>query len=348
MIYMAPRPAALQPAADPSKIIASDTLLKDYLKANGVDKTIAMIKSTPGDCHQRSHKVGRLNYELQGNKAFSVLNSECMSGYTHGVTEAFFSEHGTENLTQSLRLICPSRSPGFYAFQCFHGVGHGLMAFNDYDLPASLKDCDRLPPITLNRESCYSGVFMENVVGAISIDQAKAAGPTAEYHASSWLNNDPLYPCDAVDDKYKNTCYGFQTSRMLQVMGTDFQKVAAACGRIQPQYQSNCFSSMGRDISSTYIDDYSSMEQACNYISASAPNLRLQCIYGLAQNKLWDKSQQDDALALCKALQSAAYKEMCYTTLATRAGEIITTHEESKKFCAKYEPKYAQICTAKK
>ena len=98
---------------------------------------------------------------MRGGEAFKVLNSECMSGYTHGVTEAFFREHGTENITDNLQVICNNETNNFVAHQCYHGIGHGLMAFYDYDMPQALKGCEDLPT---HRESCYSGVFMENVV----------------------------------------------------------------------------------------------------------------------------------------------------------------------------------------
>ncbi len=339
-------PAAAKLPPDEARIATDDTLLKQYIEAYGAEKTIAYMKTLPVDCHQRVHKVGRFNYELRGNAAFKVLDSECMSGYTHGVTEAFFHKNGTENLSKSLELICDGKLTGFYAHQCYHGVGHGLMAFSDYDLPAALKDCDKLPQIATSKESCYSGAFMENVVGAISVEKAKSQ-PDSDFHTSSWLNDDPLFPCNsiAVNERYKNACYTFQTSRMVQVVGFDFAKVTAACLKAEAQYQYTCFSSMGRDVSSSNRNDYAAIEIACHHTNDA--NLNLSCINGASQDKFWHESQQDDALGMCKAMQRPEAKENCYRTLSDRGREIITTREGSKQFCAKYEAEYAGLCIEK-
>lgn len=334
-----------KPPVDDTRIGTDDEVLKQYIKAYGADKTIAQIKTLPVDCHQRVHKVGRFNYELQGSKAFTTINSECMSGYTHGVTEAFFQEHGTENLAANLELICQGQQSGFYAHQCFHGVGHGLMAYNDYDLPAALQACDTLPPTGSTIESCYTGVFMENVVGAIGVDEAKAAQNAQDFHTSSWLSSDPLFPCNAVEVKYKNACYVFQTSRMIQIPDFDYRKVASSCGSIEPEYQSVCFLSMGRDVSNSLGSNYAEIEATCSY--SENPEYQMSCIGGASQDKFWHESEQDDALGMCKAMQSRGAKQTCYGTISLRGSEIIATHEGSQAFCAKFEPEYQQSCSIK-
>lgn len=326
-------------------IISDDALLKRYIKAYGPVQAITLIKSIPGaDCHQRSHKIGRLNYEVVGSKAFKVSNSECQSGYTHGVTEAYFREHGTNNLSHNLTLICQDEQNGFYAHQCFHGIGHGLMAFYDYDMPRALKSCDDLQDRPqINKDSCYLGVFMENIVGAIGVDEAKKSTAT-DYHVSSYLNSDPLFPCNSLDERYKSTCYYFQSSRMLQVLGADFQKIAENCEKIDQSYQSNCFSSTGRDASFSFGSDYAGIERACGY--ANNETFQLSCIAGASQDKFWDQTEEDKALAMCRGLVAAAYKQRCYSMLAERARDIVAKPNDRKNFCAKYESDYVSACTA--
>lgn len=331
-------------ARDDRRIASEDAILRDYIKLYGAEGAIMAIKALPGvDCHQRVHKVGRMAYELTNTEAFKVLNSECMSGYTHGVTEAFFHEKGTENLNNNVALICNNEQNGFYAHQCYHGIGHGLMAYTDYSLLDALKMCDTLPPRSTNRESCYSGAFMENVVGAIAVDVAKSNTSPGDFHVSSYLSNDPLYPCNAVDIKYKNTCYFFQSSRMIQIFGQDFKKVTTACESVEAIYQSTCFMSAGRDISNSYGTDYSQIELMCSHTKMDY--LRASCIAGAAQDKFWHESEQDDALALCKVL-SVTFKPRCYSELSSRAQDIISSQEGLQIFCDKYEPGYSFTCSA--
>jgi hypothetical protein len=42
---------------------------------------------------------------------------------------------------------------------CYHGLGHGIMARADYDLPRALKMCDKLIFLSA-QQSCWQGVFM--------------------------------------------------------------------------------------------------------------------------------------------------------------------------------------------
>lgn len=326
-----------------SRITTDDELLREYIKVHGPEKAIGLIKSVPSvDCHQRVHKVGRFNYDLANTKAFSTLNSECMSGYTHGATEGFFTEHGTDNLDQNLRIICPDGQNGFYAHQCYHGVGHGLMAYTDYELPEALELCDLLPEHLTSYESCYSGVYMENVVGAIALDEAKQTTDLTQTHVTSYLNDDPLFPCNVVKEKYKNACYIFQTSRMIVLFQYDFQKVASACQTVEQKYVFNCFLSMGRDVSNMAGSGYAQIETGCNYPTDQF--WQHTCIAGATQDRFWDKTEQDDAIGLCKALRREDFKAKCYDELTGRARDIVSDSNDKKTFCGKYEHAYKERC----
>lgn len=334
-----------QIVSDEYNIFSDKAKLKKYLEKHGVDETIAKIKASPVDCHQYSHQIGHLNFELIGEKAFSISNSNCMSGYTHGVTEAFFKEHGTDNLAGSINLICRNQVNDFYAHQCFHGIGHGLMAYNDYDLPEALKGCDTLPEIFTSKESCYTGVFMENVVGALEVEEVKNLKDATNYHSSEWLSKDPLFPCNSskIAKKYKSSCYNFQTSRMIVIFGNKYNKVAASCAKIQNIYQETCFLSMGRDVGSTYDNDSEKIETNCSY--AKPNTAALSCIEGASQNSFWHESEQDNAIALCKNLKIVGYKKRCYSIISVRARDVIENENDISKFCGKFESRYKELCT---
>ncbi len=321
-----------------ASIATDDSALRKYIVKHGPEAAIQVIKTTPVDCHQRAHKVGRMTFQLRNNDAFKVMDSNCQSGYIHGMIEAFFDKNGTDNLQQHLALICKGVTNEFIAHQCYHGVGHGLMAFTDYDIPATLKDCDLLPT---HQQSCYSGAFMENVVGAIASDQAKSH-PTA-MHFSNYLSNDPLYPCNAVEEKYANACYFYQSSRMLQIFGPDFGKIAAGCSSIpNANYQASCFGSMGRDVSNTYGDDYAAISTACSEPAIVSAANRLFCIDGAAQDRFWDVSEQKQAVSFCAALEEVDYKSHCYATIVGRARYLM---KDIAGFCSALEPAYAKSCS---
>ena len=244
------------------------------------------------DCHNRAHEMGRRAYELLGGDSFKNCGIECHSGCRHGATEAFFVANGTSDLVKSMDLLCGSeRSSQFHMHQCVHGVGHGLLAWFDYVLLDALKACDEINH-SFHRSSCYSGVFMENIVGGITQSDRGDL-----YHYTEFLNDDPHYPCNAVSDKYQGQCYWLQTDRMLRLFGGDVVAVGVACADAPEQFQFSCFQSMGRTISGHFSLDPVKSFEVCSTVSNE--NNRSWCFSGSLSNLMWDETQADNAIAFC-------------------------------------------------
>ena len=77
----------------------------------------------------------------------------CWSGYYHGILERAFAGVSEEELPAVSRRLCSSdqvRRSDFVAYQCVHGLGHGLMIYTNYDMPLVARDVrralDRLGP----------------------------------------------------------------------------------------------------------------------------------------------------------------------------------------------------------
>ena len=314
-------------------IFHDDGALYSYVRKYGAAKTIQYLhelQSDFGDCHSTAHSAGRFAYEVFESQAFQTCSAECHSGCYHGATEAYFRDHGTANLADDLAIICSSSLNPFFSHQCFHGVGHGLMAFSDYELFEALTNCDLL---TEGVESCYSGVYMENVVGGLS--------PTIG-HFTDYLSDDPHFPCNIVPDKYKNACYFYQTSRMVQLFGGDFSKVAGACADADERYQQACFESMGRDVGGMNLDNNVEAISDCQTIPAGDP--RIWCLNGAVQNTFWDPAGQDVALDFCSRLDVPSEKQSCFDTIFQRAPLVIEAEADLEAFCLMADEDYQGVC----
>jgi plastocyanin len=314
-------------------IFQDDAALYSYVRKYGPGETIKYLyelQAQFGDCHQAAHSAGRFAFEIFDEKAFQTCSAECHSGCYHGATESYFRVHGTANLAEDLAVICGSEQNPFLSHQCYHGVGHGLMAFADYELFEALANCDLLPQ---GQESCYTGVYMENVVGGLA--------PTVG-HFTDYLSDDPHFPCNVVDEKYKPSCYFYQTSRMVQLFNYDFGLVAEACGEIDLSLQQNCFESMGRDVGGVHFTDNPGAILDCG--SAPAGDPRIWCLNGAVQNTFWDPTGQDQALDFCALLEAEPEKAGCYETIFRRAPSVLAGAEELQAFCGKTEPAYQEAC----
>ena len=118
--------------------------------------TASRTRSAPGALAHYHGEVG---------SAFADGSAVCWSGYYHGILERAFAGVSEEDLPAVSRRLCasaPVRRSDFIAYQCVHGLGHGLMIYTGYDMPLSLATCDELVT-SWDQTSCTGGVFMENL-----------------------------------------------------------------------------------------------------------------------------------------------------------------------------------------
>jgi hypothetical protein len=194
-------------------------------------------------CHPVVHALGREIFRVKGNihDSFLACDQTCHSGCYHGAVERFLrgdntqlARHVSQNeIMSKASAACDANAPLRFYFQCLHGLGHALMYFTENQLGSSLKGCDALPD-DWSRDSCYGGVFMENLFSA---NPDKRDVSAADYH----------YPCSNVDARYRGACYLMQTWRMEE-MGLATDRLFNECRNAGP-FETPCVQSIGRDLS---------------------------------------------------------------------------------------------------
>jgi len=256
-------------------------------------------------CHPLMHVIGQGAAQEFTNvsAAFAKGDSFCWSGYYHGVLEAFVSRIGLNRLVSELDNICSGIADkvayGFDYYNCVHGLGHGIMVVRANNVFKSLDTCDNLSG-SWEQQSCWSGVFMENII----ID---TQGYTSEY----LKKDDPLYPCNAVDEKYKTICYLMQTSYMLKVFDYDYGKVFAACATVGP-HAAICYQSLGRDASGQSISNAERTREIC--MSGVTIEQRSNCIIGAIKDFISYFHSDTQANELCASI-TQELRQTCYDTV---------------------------------
>ena len=303
-------------------------VLGSWIKIVGVGKVLDKLMTDTGsgeriDCHQQAHNIGRVSYSVIGVESFAEGNSSCHSGFYHGLIEEFFRQEGTSNLAQKVDTLCNSFPTTFGTFECLHGIGHGVMAYFDYDLPKALDECKLLKD-AFSQESCFGGVFMENVV------LAEGRGANAG-HATSWVSDDPYFPCNGVDsnERLQLQCYLMQTSRMLDLNNHDFSKVIPLCEKAPENMRHTCFQSLGRDIAGQVLRDPERINSICTTISSQYYS---DCMKGSLYviMEFWGEritSQSDD---YCKIQPDFQSKKECYTLAGSRLNDIFGKNTQKK------------------
>ena len=253
-------------------------------------------------CHTLLHPIGEAAAKEYGSIASAYQNGDtfCRAGYYHGVLEGVFGEDDAEELLSKLDSICKEvegkERYSYVYFSCVHGIGHGLMAFFYHDLFESLEACGRLS-MEWEQSSCYGGVFMENVISDSPDEPSKYL-----------KRDDPLYPCNAVEDKYRHQCYLMQTSHMLDLYDGGFDHVFDECSEIEEKYRITCYQSLGRDASGW---SYGSPEDVLGYCAeARTQEQNIQCLIGAAVDFIQSVGAEA-ARDLCKRGDTEEAQKLC-------------------------------------
>lgn len=282
------------------------------VKEKGITPTFDDLKRTydasdavKSYCHQLTHAIGHAGANLEGGvgEAFALGDPFCWSGFYHGVMEEVLKGEKPENLPQKINAICADipgkESYSFLYFNCVHGLGHGVMELLDDDLFASLTQCSQLSG-QWERDSCTGGVFMENIM-------IESRGGISNYLKA----DDPLYPCDAVGDEYKQSCYLMQTSHMLTATNGDFAKVFTLCSTVEGPYKDTCYQSLGRDASGRTTSDPEKTRAYC--MLGETLEARENCIIGAVKDFISYFHADIQARSFCASLD-ATLQNTCTST----------------------------------
>ncbi len=260
-------------------------------------------------CHQLTHVIGKAGAKRYPDvaEAYKYGDSFCWSGYHHGVMQEIAAQLGYENIKNQANTICASLSSspdtryGFDHYNCVHGLGHGFMGVQSNELFTALSTCDALHDYW-ERESCYGGVFMENVMAYQSEDTQ-----------TKYLNNtEPMYPCAEVENKYKTQCYLMQTSHALVVVNQDYSRVFELCREVQAPYDAICYQSLGRDASGSTVSDPVLTKQKC--MLGQTAHAQENCIIGAVKDFISYFRSDAEGLALCGSLDTEQLRQACTIT----------------------------------
>ena len=308
---------ASEAAADCSGTSASDYACqqeryRDLVRDSaGVEAAFAGLKDEYGknelakaECHQLAHVIGRAAAELYGDLAATYGRGDnfCFAGYYHGAMETFVAEIGAGKILEEADTLCADlrerQNRSFYHYNCVHGLGHGFMGVLGNELFEALEVCDALPD-AWERENCYGGVFMENLM-----TERNTGNP------SKYLDADqPLYPCTEVETRYKNKCYQNQTAYALKAQSNDFAKAFDLCATaVEDDFRPACYQGLGRAADGQSITDEAETEDAC--ILGQDYDARANCLIGAVGHSIAFYQSDERAKALCESVE-ADLRDVC-------------------------------------
>lgn len=207
------------------------------------------------DLHLLGHVIGAVLYQQQGIDGIKICTMDFRNACSHSIVIGAFLEKGEAALPE-IRDACNEAPGGSGAYtMCFHGLGHGILSYVDYDLPKAIELCKKTgTPEHQDREyiECVGGVVMEMQSGIF--DPAEWSKQKEKYFKA----NDPTYLCSAdfMPKDARPICYTYLTPYLWQYVGADlgnptpqdFAKAFPICGTLADKDERDaCYGGFGKE-----------------------------------------------------------------------------------------------------
>ena len=173
------------------------------------------------DGHLLSHIIGRATSRILGSTGENFIR--CPHDFNDGCYHGFFEDMlvkvddpvaVTVEICEGMPAATTSDKERSY---CYHGAGHVFLMNESHELQPAIEHCSAVPDRWV--DTCLSGVFMEN------------AWPTRGWEKKklNFREDDPLYPCNSLDERFQHTCYMEHYSYLMHEHSTSFDELVEIC-----------------------------------------------------------------------------------------------------------------------
>jgi plastocyanin len=328
-------------------------LTREYGPALGIDALTLIIENgsisrTVND-HQLSHEIGRETARVYGVNSEAFLLCP-MSAFNGGCQHGFFEYvlGKTDSSSEAAELICSSLDEGFsskFKFYCYHGVGHGVMMAEAYALMDALDTCNTFEGDKA-KEGCWQGVFMENT----------NAGTNGTARENIFSDEDPLAPCNTLDNKYRTQCYLNHAGYLMHYFRNDTKLATESCLHAEDMWVDSGLQSIGLMVTnpvwqgqllsqaSVGVLGMSTEEKAWEICKLFPEEKQVQCVLGGVDNIInFDELDVTRANSFCSLVRTS-FKESCYRLIGLRLLSNVTSDEDVEGICNELSPEGTLHC----
>lgn len=302
------------PTASESQYHSLRTQYLSVVRSQGPRQAVEKLKAeserdpvTLYYCHDLMHDVGKeAIVQLKDfSKAVSFQDATCVSGYIHGVLQEYFST--TKDTQSAMKSVCQNhKRDDFFAWECYHGVGHGLMYFSGNNLPESIEKCSSYDA-SFARVACANGVYMENFTADEKIH------PTVYRKAA-----DPFYPCKEQKDEYKSGCYQNAPIYYLTLNKFNYDKALRWCSSAEADFRNICYSGVGSQATRKNMQNIKYVESVCARGNSQQKNW---CISGIVSYYSGHYGSVEKAAKLCDEFEKRN-EETCREAISLHVGSF--------------------------
>jgi hypothetical protein len=318
------------------------------------------------DLHLLGHVVGDELYKQQGVEGMGLCTHDFRNACSHTVVIGALLEYG-EGVLSKVQEACQNAPGGKGAYtMCFHGFGHGVLAYNEYDFPSTISLCKKTGTEAYHdREyiECVGGAVME-ILGGGGHDRERWLEKREEYLSKT----DPLSLCDAsfMPKEARPICYTYLTPHLFTFAGgdlgfpteEDFKNAFQYCEKI-PKNDSEdrraCLGGPGKEfvvlaqdrdirkIESMTNDQLRTVYRWCS-LGGTKESIT-DCVVEAMQSLYWGgENNRDVAERFCGIIDDNAVQGDCFAELTGAVKQYIDDPSYYEAFCSEIPEVYQRIC----
>jgi len=246
-------------------------------------------------CHDTTHSIGEVAaYMRPISEAMSLGDSNCGSGYYHGVIATTTTKVAPELLVDTLIAGC-SDGEGFARWECFHGVGHGFVFAAGGNIYQGVEKCLQIS-IDHDRGACGSGAFMQELV---------------DHGQDEKYDPDPYVVCKTMDEFIiAGQCYDM-LANIVYIHRDTPEAQFAECEKLATPYDGDCYRGLGRARFAGLPFEGAGIEAYCN--AAGGGENSTLCYQAAFSNTAAYYGNNEEAASHCPELSTDALRALCRT-----------------------------------
>ena len=348
--------------------------LSNYFTALGEDKGAAyayeVLKRAdirPGiDMHLMGHIVGDILYKQEGAKGIAVCTPDFRNACSHSIVVGMLLEYG-EGALPEIAQTCREAPGGAGAYtMCFHGLGHGILAYAGYDLEKAVGLCETTGTEEKNQREyveCVGGTIMEIIGGGFHNPELW------EKQSKKYLSaEDPLSPCnrDFMPELVRPQCYVYLTPHLFEAAGASlanptlesFEIAFPFCEKIPASDRASratCYGGFGkefvvlaraRDIRDVSLMTNEEMKQVYDWCLLARNDRGItQCVSSAAASLYWGgENNPETVIRFCNVVEDSGYRNACFSDTINAVGFYVKDVNYRRSFCEELPQDMKENC----
>ena len=316
------------------------------------------------DLHLLGHVVGDELYKQKGLAGITICTNDFRNACSHSIVVGLLLEKG-EGALPAIAQACRQAPGGSGAYtMCFHGLGHGVLAYAGYDLGRATALCGKTGTQG-EAPQCIGGTIMEMISGG-----GHNPKQWAEKRAVYLKKTDPLSPCRSkfMPPDGRIFCLIYITPYLWEAVGgdighpsdKDFAASFTFCDTLSLDDVAGrdvCFGGFGKEFTTLAnsrdirnVDQMNEQQMRTVYdwcLLAKNKNGIASCVISAMNSLYWGgENNRAGAIRFCGVITDEYQQRSCFMGLIQSVRTYRSDIEYRQAFCKELPGSYTQECIA--